>query len=188
MDPEMAKQQLIEEAASDSRRAKEDEHACHAAPDEYQRQAHAHHAHPPAGGALLSSAQATVHCLTGCLIGEAAGLAIGVQLGLPAWQTIILATALAFISGFALACFPLMRRENLSFASAFNVIWLGELISIAVMEIAMNAVDYAAGGMNVSSVAHPRFWTSLGLAALAGFLAAWPVNNWLLKRELKRCH
>lgn len=147
--------------------------------------AHAHAGHSPS---LRSSAYTTLHCLTGCIIGETAGLAIGVTYGLPPWQTIILATALAFISGLSLAIFPLMRRENLSFASALRVIWLGEVISIGVMEVAMNSVDYMAGGMRVASVADPHFWVSLGLAAGAGFLAAWPVNHALLKRELKRCH
>jgi len=56
------------------------------------------------------------------------------------------------------------------------------------MEIVMNFVDYHMGGMSAPSIASWMFWRGLVLAVPAGFLAAWPVNYWLLKRELKACH
>jgi hypothetical protein len=150
---------------------------------------HDHHAHHGHGDTTLgSSAQATLHCLTGCIIGEVAGLAIGTTLGIGVFWTIVLAVVLAYISGFSLAIFPLMKRESLTFMQALSVIWLGEAISIGAMEIAMNGVDYAVGGMGAGSVLAPMFWIGLAAAAPAGFLAAWPVNYYLLKRQLKRCH
>jgi len=146
-----------------------------------------HHGHG-SGGAWAVSAQATLHCLTGCVIGEAAGLAIGVSLGLPAWQTIALATLLAYASGFTLGVLPVMRSRKTGFWSALRIIWIGEAVSIGVMELVMNWVDYEMGGMGAPSVLSWMFWRGLLLAIPAGFLAAWPVNYWLVKRELKACH
>ena len=136
-----------------------------------------------------TSARATVHCLTGCVIGEVIGLAIGVHYGLGAVVTIILATVLAYIAGFTLATSSIMRKEGLTFAQALRAIWLGELISIFVMEFAMNGVDYAVGGVQAMSLASPIFYVGLAAAIPSGFLAAWPVNHWLIKKEIKgQCH
>lgn len=151
--------------------------------------AHSHHAHGGHGDTPLRiAAHATLHCLTGCVIGEIAGLLIGVSLGLAAWQTIVLATTLSYASGFSLGLWPLVKR-GMSFMHALRTIWLGEAVSIGVMEIAMNVVDYLSGGMGVKSVFAPQFWMSFALAAPAGFLAAWPVNWWLLRKQIKApCH
>ena len=149
--------------------------------------AHAHHSHA-GGGPLRTSAQATLHCLTGCVIGEVAGLAIGVTLGLGIWPTIILATALAYATGITLGLLPVMKNRGVGPAEAFRIIWIGEVISIGVMEIVMNYVDYRMGGMAAPSIASWMFWRGILIAVPAGFLAAWPVNYWLLKRDLKRCH
>jgi hypothetical protein len=154
-------------------------HHDHAAP-------HAHHGH--GGGPLKTSAQATLHCLTGCVIGEVAGLLIGVSLGFSPWQTIALATALAYASGITLGLLPVMKSRGVGLAEAFRIIWIGEVISIGVMEIVMNFVDYQMGGMTAPSVWSWMFWRGIVFAVPAGFLAAWPVNFWLLKRELKACH
>ena len=150
---------------------------------------HGHSHHGQSGsGALRTSAQATLHCLTGCVIGEVAGLVIGVSLGLPVWQTIMLATALAYLSGITLGLLPVMKSEGVSMLEALRIIWIGEVISIGVMELVMNFVDYQMGGMSAPSVASWMFWRGLAFAIPAGFVAAWPVNHWLLKRELKACH
>ncbi len=143
------------------------------------------HLHSPT---LMTSAQATVHCLTGCVIGEVAGLLIGVALGLDVWLILTLATALAYLSGFTLGVAPLMRRERLGFLTGLRVIWVGEVISIGVMEIVMNVADYAVGGVQAQSVFSGVFWLGIIVAVPAGFLAAWPVNFWLIKRNLKSCH
>lgn len=149
--------------------------------------AHAHHGH--GGGQLRTSAQATLHCLTGCVIGEVAGLAIGVTLGLAIWPTIILATALAYLSGITLGLLPVMKSQGIGLIQAFRIIWIGEVISIGVMEVVMNFVDYQMGGMAAPSVLSWMFWRGLLFAVPSGFIAAWPVNYWLVKRELKAaCH
>lgn len=142
------------------------------------------HSHNP----LVTSAKATLHCLSGCVIGEVAGLMIAVTLGLAVWPTIILATSLAYLSGFTLGLRPVMQDQGKTFMQALKLIWVGEVISIGVMEIAMNASDYAMGGMQAPSVFSSIFWAGIAVAVPAGFLAAWPVNAWLLKRDLKSCH
>jgi hypothetical protein len=81
-----------------------------------------------------------------------------------------------------------MRSQGIGFAQALRIIWVGEVISIGVMEIVMNFVDYQMGGMGASSVFHWTFWKGIAFAVPAGFIAAWPVNYWLIKRELKACH
>lgn len=65
---------------------------------------------------------------------------------------------------------------------------IGEVLSIGVMEMAMNWADYRVGGMQAGSVVDPVFWLGIGVAIPAGFLAAWPVNYWLIKRDMKKCH
>ena len=149
--------------------------------------AHAHHAHA-GGGALKTSAHATLHCLAGCVIGEVAGLMIGVTLGLGVWPTIILATALSYVSGITLGLIPVMREQKIGMVSALKLIWIGEVISIGVMEFVMNLVDYHMGGMTAPSIMSWMFWRGIAFAIPAGFIAAWPVNYWLLRRELKACH
>ena len=147
---------------------------------------HVHHGH--GGGSLRTSAQATLHCLTGCVIGEVAGLAIGVTAGLGIWPTIALATILSYASGITLGLLPVMKNRGVGLIDAFRIIWVGEVISIGVMELVMNFVDYQMGGMAAPSIASWMFWRGILFAVPAGFLAAWPVNYWLLKRELKACH
>lgn len=159
--------------------------AASAANDAHARHhGHGLHASSPAG---LATA-ATVHCLTGCAIGELAGLAIGVTLGLGVWPTMLLATALGFLSGYTLGLLPLVR-QGAGWLEAFKLIWIGETISIAFMELAMNFTDYHVGGVQAASVVSWRFWLGYAAALPAGFIVAWPVNYWLLKRNVKKpCH
>ncbi|MCO6411478.1 MAG: DUF4396 domain-containing protein [Thiogranum sp.] len=146
-----------------------------------------HHHHGPLSSYTLAT-HATLHCLTGCAIGELAGLTIGVSLGLDPWATMTLATILGFASGYTLGLWPLVRQGR-GWIEAFRIIWLGETVSIAVMEFVMNLTDYHVGGVQASSVFEFRFWMGYLLALPAGFIVAWPVNYWLLKRNVKQpCH
>jgi hypothetical protein len=113
---------------------------------------------------------------------------IGVSLGLHPYASMGLSTVLAYISGFSLTIFPLMRTTGLKFSSAFQAIWVGEVISIGVMELVMNGIDYHMGGVRSGSVANLLFWEALAVAVPAGYIAAFPVNAWLIKRKLKKCH
>lgn len=86
----------------------------------------------------------------------------------------ILATVLAYISGFSLTIFPLMKRAKLPFKAALKAIWLGEAISIGVMELVMNSVDYHMGGVRSGSILNPQFWEALAFAVPAGYIAGVP--------------
>ncbi len=151
-------------------------------------QAHSHHMQYESDSTLVTSAQATLHCLTGCVIGEVVGLTIGIMLGLGPWVSMGLATILAYVTGMTLGLVPVARRRKIGFVDAFRIIWIGEVISIGVMELVINAVDYSIGGVQANSLLAPVFWIGLAVAIPAGFVAAWPVNWWLLKRNLKACH
>ena len=100
----------------------------------------------------------------------------------------MLATFLAYVSGFTLGLIPVIRRQKKSFLEVLKLIWIGKAISIGVMEIVMNGVDHMVGGMQSGMVFSPIFWYGIALAIPAGFLAAWPVNWWLLSRDMKKCH
>lgn len=109
-------------------------------------------------------------------------------LGLGVWPTMLLATALGFLSGYTLGLLPLVR-QGAGWLEAFKLIWIGETISIAFMELAMNFTDYHVGGVQAASVVSWRFWLGYAAALPAGFIVAWPVNYWLLKRNVKKpCH
>jgi hypothetical protein len=158
-----------------------------------QHQSHAGHIpsadHGYGGASSLGrlTTYATAHCLIGCAIGEWIGLAIGVSVGLNPWPTMALATVLGFTGGYTLGLWPLVR-QGMSWTRALRTIWLGETISIAVMEFLMNFTDYHAGGVQASSLSDPQFWVGFGVALPVGFIAAWPVNYWLLKRNIKQHH
>lgn len=156
---------------------------------EHVEHAHAacgHESHEP--GLFKSSAHVTLHCLTGCGIGEFLGLFIGTLAGWGAFATMGLATALAFVVGIGLAAGTVMRNHGMALTAALSTVWLGEVASITVMEIAMNGIDFAIGGVQAGSVLAPIFWIGFALALPAGYLAAWPINYWLLTRNLKNCH
>lgn len=154
---------------------------------------HAHHEAPQhaehAGhGQWTAAAHATLHCSIGCVIGETVGLMLGVSLGFSQMTSMVVSTALAYLAGFALAVAPLMRRTGLSLSAAFSAIWIGEAISIGVMELVMNTIDYHMGGMRTGTILSARFWLALGTATAIGFLAGWPVNAWLIAKQLRRHH
>lgn len=124
---------------------------------------------------------ATLHCLTGCAIGEIAGLVIGTALGLDVVATIALAIALAFVFGFALSTLPL-KKAGLSFTAALSIVFAADTLSIAVMEIVDNTVMVAIPGALHAGIVDPLFWISMPIALAVAYLAAYPVNKYLLSR------
>lgn len=157
-------------------------------PEHSHRAASATDGEEHGGGRLVTTSQVTLHCLAGCMIGEVAGLLIGVSIGLGAWVTMGLATALALVSGMTLAVLPLMRGQGMTLRRALATVWLGEVASILVMEVAMNATDYWVGGVTAAGPLEPIFWLGMLAAVPAGFVAAWPVNYLLIGASLKTCH
>jgi hypothetical protein len=143
---------------------------------------HDHHALPTEGGALTSLAlSATLHCLTGCAIGEVAGMIIGTALGFSDWGTIALAVALAFLFGYTLTSVPLLRA-GLALAVVIPIALASDTLSIAVMEIVDNAILLAVPGAMEAGVGDLLFWGSLSVALVIAGMFALPVNRWLLAR------
>ncbi len=124
---------------------------------------------------------ATVHCLTGCAIGEVLGLVIGTALGFPDVTTIVLAVTLAFVFGYALTMRPLLAA-GLAFGQALRLAFAADTLSIAVMEIVDNAIILAVPGAMEAGLASPLFWGSLAVALAVAFAFAFPVNYWLIRR------
>ena len=138
------------------------------------------HGHP--GQSLNRVAfTATWHCLTGCAIGEVLGLAIGTALGWGNLPTIVLAIALAFLFGYAFTAVPLLR-SGLAIGAAAGIALAADTISIAVMEIVDNAVILVVPGAMDAGLGDPLFWGSLAFALAVAFMAAYPVNRWLIAR------
>ena len=144
-----------------------------------------HHDHRPSSSPSLNrlAANATTHCLTGCAIGEVLGLVIGTSLGWSDTGTIVLAVVLAYIFGYALTLRPLLR-SGLAIGAALGVAFAADTLSITVMEIVDNAVILLVPGAMDAGLGDPLFWGALALGLGVAWLAAFPVNRWLLGRGL----
>jgi hypothetical protein len=143
---------------------------------------HHHHEMPTEGRALTSVAvSATLHCLTGCAIGEVTGVAIGTALGFSDLGTIALAVALAFLFGYALTSLPLLRA-GLALGAVVPIALASDTFSIAVMEIVDNLILVLIPGAMDAGLDSVLFWGSLSFALFVAFLAALPVNRWLISR------
>ena len=143
-------------------------------------QNHNHEAHT---GMSLNkmAASATLHCLTGCAIGEVSGLIIGTALGWSPFQTIALAVALAFLFGYTLSTLPLVKA-GLGFFAALSIVFAADTLSIATMEVVDNAVMAAIPGAMSAGIVDPLFWISMPVALAVAYAAAYPVNRYLLTK------
>jgi hypothetical protein len=137
---------------------------------------------PTSGRALdVVALSATLHCLTGCAIGEVAGMMIGTALGFSDWGTIALAVALAFLFGYSLTSLPLLR-SGLALAAVVPIAFASDTLSIATMEVVDNAIMLLVPGAMDAGVADLLFWGSLSVALVIAGAFAFPVNRWLLAR------
>ena len=127
------------------------------------------------------AASATLHCLTGCAIGEIAGLMIGTAIGLTAGQTILLAVGLAFVFGYALSSLPLLGA-GMGLGRALRLVLAADTVSILVMELVDNAVMAVSPGAMDAGLVDPVFWIGMIVALAAAFVAAFPVNRFLIDR------
>jgi len=141
-----------------------------------------HHAMPTSGRALNQVAlSATLHCLTGCAIGEVLGMIIGTALGFSEWGTVALAVSLAFLFGYGLTSLPLLRA-GLTIGAVIPIALASDTLSIATMEIVDNAVMLGVPGAMESGVGSLLFWGSLSFALVVAGVVAVPVNRWLIAR------
>jgi hypothetical protein len=144
---------------------------------------HEHHHELPTSGRALSGValSATLHCLTGCAIGEVTGMIIGTALGFSDLGTIALAVALAFLFGYTLTSLPLLRA-GLAFGAVVPIALASDTASIAVMEIVDNAIMVAIPGAMESGVDEVLFWGALSVALVIAGAFAFPLNRWLIAR------
>lgn len=139
---------------------------------------HTHHSK----GTNAMAVSATLHCLTGCAIGEVLGLIIGTAYNLSNEITTLLAVTLAFVFGFGLSTLPLVKA-GMGFIAALSIVVAADTLSIATMEIVDNAVMYAIPGAMHATLVDPLFWISMPIALTAAFFAALPVNKYLLSKN-----
>lgn len=124
---------------------------------------------------------ATLHCLTGCAIGEIAGLIIGTALGLSNLATIAIAITLAFVFGYALSMVPVVKA-GVALSTAAGLVLAADTLSIATMEVVDNAVMAVIPGAMDAGLVNPLFWIALPFSLVVAFFVALPVNKYLLKR------
>ncbi|MET9934475.1 MULTISPECIES: DUF4396 domain-containing protein [unclassified Streptomyces] len=149
--------------------------------------AHGHGAHTghgpahPQGASWGMAAKATLHCLTGCAIGEILGMVIGTALLWGNVETMILAIALAFVFGYSFTLFA-VRRAGLDFKSALKVALAADTVSIIVMELVDNGIIALVPGAMDAHLSDGLFWGALLGGFAVAFLITTPVNKWMIGR------
>ncbi len=138
------------------------------------------HAGPPQSLNRLA-ASATTHCLSGCAVGEVLGLAIATALGWGNVPSIALAVVLAFFFGYSFTVVPLLR-SGLALAAVLPIAFAADTFSIVVMEIVDNAVVLLIPGAMEAGLGDGLFWGSLAFALAVAWVAAFPVNRWLISK------
>jgi hypothetical protein len=127
------------------------------------------------------AARATTHCLTGCAIGEVLGMVIGTAFGWTDLATIVLAVALAFVFGYGLTLWPLVR-SGMALGAAMSLAFVADTFSITVMEIVDNGIMLVIPGAMDATLDNLLFWGSLAIALAIAWVIAFPVNRWLISR------
>ena len=149
---------------------------------EHDHHHHHHHELPTEGRALdLVALSATLHCLTGCALGEIAGMIIGTALGWGNWETVALAVLLAFLFGYTLTSIPLLRA-GLAIGVVIPIALASDTASIGVMEIVDNLIMLVVPGALEAGLSDLLFWGSLAVALVVAGACAYPLNRWLIAR------
>ncbi|MET8326081.1 DUF4396 domain-containing protein [Streptomyces sp. NPDC005181] len=150
--------------------------------DHTDHSAHAGHtAHAPGQAGWPMAARATLHCLTGCAIGEILGMVIGTALGWGNAETMVLAIVLAFVFGYTLTLRSILTT-GVDFRTAFRVALTADTLSIAVMELIDNGVIVLWPGAMDAQLADALFWGALTLSLAVAFVVTTPVNKWMIGR------
>ncbi|MBM6400322.1 DUF4396 domain-containing protein [Phycicoccus sonneratiae] len=127
------------------------------------------------------AASATLHCLTGCAIGEVAGMVIGSAAGLDIGAVVLLSVVLAFVTGYALTVRS-VRAAGLALGAALGVAFAADTVSILVMEVVDNATIVLVPGAMTAGLGTVLFWVSLAGSLALAFVLTVPVNRWLMGR------
>ncbi|MFV2118412.1 DUF4396 domain-containing protein [Streptomyces sp. Act-28] len=146
--------------------------------------AHGHTAHRGArtsGASWATAAKATLHCLTGCVVGEILGMVIGTALAWGNLETMALAITLAFVFGYSFTLFA-VRRTGLGFKEALTVAFAADTVSIAVMELVDNGIIALVPGAMDAHLSDGLFWAALLGGFVVAFLVTTPVNKRMISR------
>ncbi|WP_329340116.1 DUF4396 domain-containing protein [Streptomyces sp. NBC_00663] len=143
--------------------------------------AHHHEGHQAPGSSWSMAVQATLHCLTGCAIGEVLGMVIGTAFGWGNLPTTILAIVLAFFFGYSLTLRGVLR-SGLGLRAAVQVALAADTLSIAVMELVDNGVIVLWPGAMDAELGDLLFWGALAISLVIAFVATVPVNKWMIGR------
>ncbi|MET9466222.1 DUF4396 domain-containing protein [Streptomyces sp. NPDC006544] len=152
-----------------------DEHHRHQGPDGHPD------GHRTAKVSWATAARATLHCLTGCAIGEVLGMVIGTALGWENLPTTVLAIALAFFFGYALTV-RAVRAAGVDLRTAVRVALAADTLSIAVMELIDNGVIVLWPGAMDAGLSDALFWFALAISLALAFVVTTPVNRWMIGR------
>jgi len=128
-----------------------------------------------------TASTATLHCLTGCAIGEVLGMVLATWWGWGAAASVVLAVGLAFFFGYLLT-FVGVRRAGLDVPTAIRAALAADTLSITVMEVVDNAFLVVWPGAMEATLADPLFWVTLGTSLALAFVVTVPVNRWLIER------
>lgn len=145
---------------------------------------HSGHSHGATAPSLNSTAfRATLHCLSGCAVGEVLGMVIGTAAGWGNLATVVTAVILAFVFGYTFTLVPLVR-SGMALGRALSVALAADSASIALMEFVDNAVILAVPGAMDAHLTSPLFWLTLAVALLIAGVATFPLNRWLIARGM----
>jgi Domain of unknown function (DUF4396) len=128
-----------------------------------------------------SAVQATLHCLTGCAIGEVLGMVVATALDWGNLASIVLAVALAFFFGYALTIRPVLAA-GVPFRRAAGVTLASDTVSIGTMELVDNAFILLVPGAIAAGLGDGLFWWSLAASLAIAFVLTVPVNRFLIAR------
>ncbi|MER5278957.1 DUF4396 domain-containing protein [Streptomyces sp. NPDC002809] len=140
-----------------------------------------HSGHGSGGVSWAMAARATLHCLTGCAIGEILGMVIGTALGWGNVPTMVLAIVLAFFFGYTLTLRSVVKA-GVDFRTAFRVALAADTLSIAVMELIDNGVIVLWPGAMDAMLSDVLFWGALAISLAVAFVVTTPVNKWMIGR------
>jgi hypothetical protein len=156
----------------------------------HQHNIHLHHTPstlPDKESFLKLAVSATLHCLIGCGIGEVVGMVIATYFGMTMFSSMVLAITLGFVFGFALGIMPLIRK-GISFSQALKIVLVAEGLSIAVMEAFEVITQLVIPGVMEATLTGKIFWLGMGASLAVGFVAALPVNYYMIKRGVRHQH
>jgi hypothetical protein len=145
------------------------------------RHEHSEHQHQSHGSIKRMAASATLHCLTGCAIGELIGVTIGTTFSFASRDTVILAAVLSFVSGYTVSTRPIIKA-GVPFKKALRLVFAADTVSILTMTIVDNIIMLTVPGAMHKDLANPIYWMSRVISLSAAFIAAYPVNIYLLKQ------